>query len=461
MAKQKTIFICENCKATQPKWMGRCPECQEWNTLVEQRAQATTETNTEHRAASRLVHSTAPQPLSAVTIEQVARTRVPMDEFNRVLGGGIVSGSIALIGGDPGVGKSTLLLQTSIALAKTFGPVLYVSGEESISQIKMRADRLGIGSDNLFILNEINVNTIINHAQTLAPHLLIIDSIQTVYRPELNSMPGSVTQVRESAMQFQQIAKGLNISVFLIGHVTKDGSIAGPRVLEHIVDLVLYLEGGRFNAYRLLRGVKNRFGATNEVGIFEMKDLGMVEVPNPSEIFLTERLPNASGSGITVTLEGTRPLLVEIQALTTTTSFGNPRRTANGIDMNRLLLLIAVLTKRVGIKLGDQDIFVNVVGGLRVSEPAADLTVAAAIASSFKNRPIAADIALIGEVGLSGEIRAVGHLERRLKEASKLGFKRCILPKSSLTQKIEGVPLQLLPVQSLPEAIGLAFANET
>lgn len=461
MAKQKIIFICENCKATQPKWMGRCPECQEWNTLVEQRAQTTTETNTEHRAASRLVHSTAPQPLSAVTIEQVARTRVPMDEFNRVLGGGIVPGSIALIGGDPGVGKSTLLLQTSIALAKTSGPVLYVSGEESISQIKMRADRLDIGSDNLFILNEINVNTIINHAQTLAPHLLIIDSIQTVYRPELNSMPGSVTQVRESAMQFQQIAKGLNISVFLIGHVTKDGSIAGPRVLEHIVDLVLYLEGDRFNAYRLLRGVKNRFGATHEVGIFEMKDLGMVEVPNPSEIFLTERLPNASGSGITVTLEGTRPLLVEIQALTTTTSFGNPRRTANGIDMNRLLLLIAVLTKRVGIKLGDQDVFVNVVGGLRVSEPAADLTVAAAIASSFKNRPIAADIALIGEVGLSGEIRAVGHLESRLKEASKLGFKRCILPKSSLTQKIEAVPLKLLPVQSLPEAIGLAFANET
>ena len=316
---------------------------------------------------------------------------------------------------------------------------------------------MGLQTGELFILNETNVNAILQHIQKLNPKLVIIDSIQTIYRDELTSMPGSVTQVRESAMQFQGIAKGRNIPVFLIGHVTKDGSIAGPRVLEHIVDVVLYLEGERFHTYRLLRGVKNRFGATNEVGIFEMKDVGMVEVKNPSQIFLAERLPNASGSAITVTMEGTRPLLVEIQALASTTSFGNPRRTPNGVDMNRLLLLLAVLTKRAGIRLGDQDVFVNVVGGLRVGEPAADLAVAAAIASSFKNRPVAADIALIGEVGLSGELRAVGHLENRLKEAIKLGFKRCVVPQSGALRPAAFPALKLLPARSLPEALQLAL----
>jgi len=457
MAKPKTIFVCQQCGATFPKWMGRCTECGEWNSLIETITQPSKPSATTHRATSHMVTRTAPQPLSAVPMERIDRIRLPMEEFNRVLGGGIVPGSLTLIGGDPGVGKSTLLLQISAALAQQSGPILYVSGEESIYQIKMRAERLGVQAENLFILNEINVNTILEHISDFSPTMVIIDSIQTVYRDELTSMPGSVTQVRESAMQFQAIAKGQNIPIFLIGHVTKDGSIAGPRVLEHIVDVVLYLEGERFHSYRLLRGVKNRFGATNEIGIFEMQDLGMIEVPNPSEIFLTERLPNAAGSVITVTVEGTRPLLVEIQALASTTTFGNPRRTPNGVDMNRLLLILAVLTKRAGIRLGDQDVFVNVVGGLRVNEPAADLPISAAIASSVKNRPIAADVILIGEIGLSGELRAVGHLENRLKEAAKLGFKRAILPKTSTTQKLNVTGIKPVYARSVREAIDTAL----
>jgi len=457
MAKPRTVYICQQCGAEHPKWMGRCPKCEEWNSLVETIVQPAKSAQAEHRAKSYLVSASAPQPLSQVPTEKLKRIRVGVEEFDRVLGGGIVPGSLILIGGDPGVGKSTLLLQISAGLAQSTGPILYVSGEESIYQIKLRAERMGLSEDNLFILNETNVNVILQHIQKLAPKLVIVDSIQTIYRDELTSMPGSVTQVRESAMQFQAIAKGRDIPIFLIGHVTKDGSIAGPRVLEHIVDVVLYLEGERFHTYRLLRGVKNRFGATNEVGIFEMKDVGMVEVENPSQIFLAERLPNASGSAITVTMEGTRPLLVEIQALASTTSFGNPRRTPNGVDMNRLLLLIAVLTKRVGVRLSDQDVFVNVVGGLRVGEPAADLSVAIAIASSFKNRPVAADLALIGEVGLSGELRAVGHLENRLKEAIKLGFKRCIIPQSNTPRKSAFPDLKLLAARSLPEALQLSL----
>jgi DNA repair protein RadA/Sms len=457
MAKIKTVYVCQQCGAEYPKWMGRCTECGQWNTLLETIMQPAKPSQVAHRATTFLVSGTTPQPLSAVPIEKLDRLALSMKEFNRVLGGGIVPGSLILIGGDPGVGKSTLLLQISAQSAQSGSPILYVSGEESIYQIKIRAERLGLREDNLLILNEINVNTIIQHIEKLSPKLVVVDSIQTVYRDELSSMPGSVTQVRESAMQFQAIAKGHNIPIFLIGHVTKDGTIAGPRVLEHIVDVVLYLEGERFHTYRLLRSVKNRFGATDEIGIFEMQDVGMTEVPNPSEIFLTERLPNAAGSAITVTIEGTRPLLVEIQALASTTTFGNPRRTPNGVDMNRLLLLIAVLTKRVGIRLGDQDVFVNVVGGLRVGEPAADLSVAAAIASSFKNRPIAADVALIGEVGLSGELRAVGHLEKRLKEAAKLGFKRCIVPKTNATRELTLPEIESIFARTLPEALQAAL----
>lgn len=411
----------------------------------------------ERVAANRIVTATKPQPLAAVPMATLDRLLLPMNEFNRVLGGGIVPGSVVLIGGDPGIGKSTLLLQISATLAEKTNPILYVSGEESIQQIKLRANRLGLRGDGLFIFNEININAIIQHIQTLSPKLVIIDSIQTMYWEELSSAPGSISQVRETAAQLQTVAKSYNIPIFLIGHVTKDGTIAGPRVLEHMVDVVLYLEGERFHTYRLLRGVKNRFGATNEVGVFEMQDLGLAEVPNPSQIFLAERLPNAPGSTITVTMEGTRPLLVEIQALCSTTSFGNPRRTPNGIDLNRLLLLIAVLAKRVGHRLGDQDVFVNVVGGLRVSEPAADLAIAAAIASSFKNQPIAADLVLIGEVGLSGELRAVGHLESRLKEAIKLGFKRALLPKTNFVRQLEKPDIELIFARSLPEALSTAL----
>jgi DNA repair protein RadA/Sms len=379
-----------------------------------------------------------------------------MEEFNRVLGGGLVPGSLILIGGDPGIGKSTLLLQISAGLGQS-GQVLYVSGEESAQQIKLRASRLNITGDNLFLLTETNMTAILEHIRQMSPNFLIVDSIQTVYLDDMQSAPGSVSQVRECAARFQEVAKGRNVPVFLIGHVTKTGAIAGPRVLEHIVDTVLYLEGEQFHAYRLLRSVKNRFGATNEIGIFEMSDKGLSEVLNPSEAFLAERLPNAAGSAIAVTMEGTRPLLVEVQALASTTTFGNPRRTANGVDLNRLLLLVAVLTKRVGLRLADQDVFVNVIGGLQINEPASDLAVAVALASSVRNRPVAADVALIGEVGLSGELRAVGHLETRLKEAAKLGFKRAVLPASGQLKQLKSPPLELHQARSLAQALDVAL----
>jgi DNA repair protein RadA/Sms len=455
MAKTKTQYVCQECGSIQPKWMGRCPDCGEWNTLVETIVQS------KAGGAGGVVRPlgdqrNAPQPLSAIAADNYQRTLLPVEEFNRVLGGGLVPGSLVLIGGDPGIGKSTLLLQMSAALAE-HGPVMYISGEESAQQIKLRATRLGIMSDQLFLLTETNMTAILDQIRRMSPRFLVVDSIQTVYLEEMQSAPGSVSQVRECAARFQDIAKGQNIPVFLIGHVTKTGVIAGPRVLEHIVDTVLYLEGERFHTYRLLRSVKNRFGATNEVGIFEMSDEGLSQVLNPSEVFLAERLPNAAGSSIAVTMEGTRPLLVEVQALSSTTSFGNPRRTANGVDMNRLLLIVAVLTKRVGMRLSDQDVFVNVIGGLQINEPASDLAVAVAIASSFRNQPVAADVAIVGEVGLSGELRAVGHLETRLKESAKLGFKRCLLPASSQLKGIKDVPLELVKARSLSEALGAAL----
>lgn len=458
MAKVKTRYICQACGSAQPKWMGRCPDCNEWNTLVETIVEPARPGAASPAARQALIGRNTPQPLPQIEADHYRRTMLPMEEFNRVLGGGLVPGSLVLIGGDPGIGKSTLLLQMSEGLAKE-GVLLYVSGEESAQQIKLRADRLSISNERLLVLTETNMTAILEHIRQTSPNFLVVDSIQTVYLEELQSAPGSVSQVRECAARFQEVAKGQNIPVFLIGHVTKTGVIAGPRVLEHIVDTVLYLEGERFHAYRLLRSVKNRFGATNEIGIFEMGDVGLSQVLNPSEIFLAERLPNASGSSIAITLEGTRPLLVEIQALASTTSFGNPRRTANGVDMNRLLLLIAVLTKRVGVRLADQDIFVNVVGGLQIREPAADLAVAAALASNFRNRPVFADLAIVGEVGLSGELRAVGHMETRLKEAAKLGFKRCLLPASSQLKQMGEPPLELLKVRSLGEALELALVH--
>jgi len=455
VAKTRTQFVCQQCGSTSPRWMGRCPDCGEWNTLVE-----TIVESKERSPLSYAVPRSKPQRLSEVTADGLERVPLPMPEFSHVLGGGIVPGSMVLIGGDPGIGKSTLLLQVSALMAEALGKVLYISGEESVHQMKMRAGRLGITTDQLYLLTETNLNVILEHIQELEPKAVVVDSIQTVYLDELGSTAGSISQVRECASRLMQVAKGEGIPIFLVGHVTKAGAIAGPKVLEHIVDTVLYLEGDRFHAYRLLRSVKNRFGATSEVGVFEMGSQGLIEVANPSEAFLAERLPNAAGSSIAVTLEGTRPLLVEIQALASTTSFGLPRRTANGVDFNRLLLLVAVLNKRVGLRLSDQDIFVNVVGGLKINEPAADLAVAIAIASSFKGAPVAADLAIVGEIGLSGELRAVGQLSKRLNEAAKLGFKRCLVPKSFRRQEIASDGIEIIGVRSLQEALQVALINK-
>lgn len=400
-----------------------------------------------------------PKRLSDISGDPDERWPLPIDEFARVLGGGVVPGSVVLIGGDPGIGKSTLLLQTAIEMAAD-RRVLYVSGEESERQIKGRALRLAGErpvSDELFLLTETDLEAITVQVEELKPDLAIIDSIQTVQSAEFESAAGSLSQVREGAMRFQSLAKASGMAVFLVGHVTKEGAIAGPRVLEHVVDTVLYLEGDPFHAYRLLRSVKNRFGATTEVGVFEMKPSGLAEVMNPSEAFLAERVLNAPGSAVAVTMEGTRPLLVEVQGLTSSTTFGHPRRTANGLDANRLLLIIAVLTRRVGVRLSDQDVFASVVGGMRVSEPAADLAIATAIASSADDRGLPADLALIGEIGLSGELRRVGQLETRLMEAAKLGFRRVVVPKSFRPPDSLPEGLVLVPARSVREAFDVAF----
>jgi DNA repair protein RadA/Sms len=413
-----------------------------------------------------MAHS-APRTLRQIEGEAEDRWPLPLEEFARVLGGGVVPGSLVLLGGDPGIGKSTLLGQMALLLAEQVGPVLYVSGEESERQIKMRLLRLmppngeapvaKALSDQLYLVTETNLEVILDHIQALKPRLVVIDSIQTVYLQGLTSAAGSVSQVRECAARLQALAKLSGIAVFLIGHVTKEGTLAGPRVLEHIVDTVLQLEGDRHQAYRLLRAAKNRFGATSEVGVFEMRGSGMVEVSNPSEAFLAERMANAPGSAIAVTMEGTRPLLVEIQGLTSVTAFGNPRRTPNGVDYYRLLLITAVLTKRLGLRLADQDVFVNVVGGLKISEPAADLAVATAIASSVQDRAAQADCALVGEIGLSGELRAVNQLPQRLREAKQLGFRRVVVPR--LARRVEAWPegLEVIQARSLREALDAAL----
>jgi DNA repair protein RadA/Sms len=402
---------------------------------------------------------TLPQRLSEISPDGLDRLPLPMEEFARVLGGGVVPGSLILVGGEPGIGKSTLLLQMAVLMSAASGPVLYVSGEESARQIKMRADRLKIETDEMFVVTETNLDTILAHVESVQPRLLIIDSVQTTYNETLTSASGSVSQVRETATRLQVLAKQSGVAVFLVGHVTKEGAIAGPKVLEHIVDTVLYLEGDLFHAYRLLRSVKNRFGATSEVGVFEMREQGLEQVTNPSEAFLAERMVNSAGSAIAVTMEGTRPLLVEVQALTSTSSFGHPRRTANGIDFNRLLLIVAVLSKRVGMQLGDQDVFANVIGGLRVSEPASDLAVAMAIASSVRDLPIPADLAFVGEIGLSGELRTVSQLPTRLREVAKLGFRRCVIPKTIRRQKTElPAGLEILSARSLYQALEIALA---
>jgi DNA repair protein RadA/Sms len=441
--------------------MGRCPQCGAYNSLVEEVV------TPPPPAAKGRPHglSGTSTPRRLTEIDSLAEKRLPLliGEFARVLGGGIVPGSIVLIAGDPGIGKSTLLLQVALEVAQS-ATVLYISGEESERQIKMRASRLMTRTENksafpenLFLVTETNLETIFEHVAVIKPELLIVDSIQTVYIPEMDSAAGSVSQVRESANRLRELAKSSGPAVFVIGHVTKEGTIAGPRVLEHIVDTVLYLEGDRFQAYRLLRSVKNRFGATAEVGVFEMVEHGLVEVANPSEAFLAERMVNAAGSAIAVTLEGTRPLLVEIQGLTSAAQFGNARRTPNGVDYNRLLMIAAVLTRRVGLKLAEVDIFVNVVGGLKIDEPAADLAIAAAVASSMRDLPVRADTVLIGEIGLAGELRMPGQMPVRLREAAKLGFKTAIVPKRLRKGEPWPADLEIVEARSVIQALELAL----
>lgn len=458
-SKSRAVYVCQQCGGEQPKWSGRCPDCGEWNSFVETVVSAPARLSSALMAHSDGGTGARPVPITQVQSNEAGRIQVPGEEFNRVLGGGIVPGSLILIGGEPGIGKSTLLSQVSGDLA-LYGekPVLYISGEESPQQIKLRASRLGINPSNLYLLAETNLEAVLAQIEGLQPGLVIVDSIQTVYLPDLTSAAGSVSQVRECTSRLTQLAKGRSIPMFLVGHVTKEGAIAGPRVLEHMVDVVLYLEGDRFHQYRLLRGVKNRFGSTNEVGVFEMGSEGMVEVTNPSAAFLAERNSGTPGTAIAVTLEGTRPILVEVQALTSPTASGLPRRTANGIDYNRLLMLGAVLTKRVGLSLSNQDVYVNIVGGLKISEPAVDLALAVAIASSYRDMQVDPEVALIGEVGLSGELRTVSQLERRLLEAAKLGFTRVIYPPQGRKPKLPP-GLQGQSVATLGEAIAAALVR--
>lgn len=447
----RTVFVCQQCGKESLRWLGLCPNCQQWNTFVETVVSVTAPARVS--TAENLLTE-----LSQVSIEKADRFPIAMAEFNRVLGGGLVSGSMVLISSDPGIGKSTLLLQVSALIARDKGKVVYVSGEETQRQIKLRAERLGLSGERLYLLAETDLNVILSQLEQLQPSLAVIDSIQTVYLPELETSPGSVAQVRECTLRLMQWAKPNSVPVFITGHVTKEGAIAGPKVLEHIVDVVLYLEGESFSAYRLLRCVKNRFGSTNEVGVFEMKEQGMVEVDNPSKAFLSQRWGEAVGSAVVPTLEGSRPLLVEIQALTNPTAFGMPRRTANGVDFGRLLLIIAVLSKRAGLKLGNQDIIANVAGGIRIGEPAADLGIALAIASSFKDMAVDPQMAVVGEVGLSGELRAVSQLDRRVAEAARLGFKRCLVPK--VGSRISGPKdIQVIPVSTLREAANVALVK--
>jgi DNA repair protein RadA/Sms len=454
MAKRKTSYICQQCGYISPAFLGRCPECGEWNTMVE----TIEETGPRSSGGRKPIGAVRAASLSSIGSADLDRIPVPIEEMNRVLGGGLVRGSLVLLGGDPGIGKSTLVLQIAGGLATGTRSVLYISGEESAQQIKLRADRLSVKGEQLLVLSETNLQLALDAAEVANPGLLIIDSIQTVYVDDLTSAAGSVSQVRECTSRLMQWAKPRNIPVLIVGHVTKEGAIAGPRVLEHMVDAVLYLEGERHHHYRILRGVKNRFGSTDEVGVFEMADVGLQEVRNPSEAFLEERNGNAAGTTVAVTMEGTRPILVEVQALSSTTAFGLPRRSGNGLDANRLQLLVAVLQKRVGLPLQGQDIYANVVGGLRIAEPAADLPVALAIASSFRDRPVDQQTVAIGEIGLSGEIRSVNHLERRLIEARRLGFKRAIVPAALGRRSASfGEGIELIRVSNLSEALEAAM----
>ncbi len=449
MARAKTtVFFCQSCGYESSKWMGQCPGCKEWNTFVEETVDKKSVGKT--RAA---VSETKPVPLSAIEASTDERISTQMSELDRVMGGGIVSGSLVLVGGDPGIGKSTLLLQVCRNLAAQKIDVLYISGEESLQQIKIRAQRVGSFEDSLHLLCETNLDTIRSVIDREKPQIVVIDSIQTMYSEDVGSAPGSVSQVREATSVLMQIAKGMNITIFIVGHVTKEGVVAGPRVLEHMVDTVLYFEGDRYAAYRILRGVKNRFGSTNEIGVFEMCQEGLREVKNPSEYMLSGKPEGASGSVVACSMEGTRPILLEVQALVCHTNFGMPRRTAAGTDYNRVNLLMAVLEKRLGLKLSDCDAYVNIAGGIRMNEPAIDLGIVLAIVSSYKERPIDEKTICFGEVGLSGEVRAVSMAEQRVLEAKKLGFTTCILPQVSKEsmRPVEGI--RLVGVRTVKDAM--------
>ena len=448
MAKgKKSVFFCQNCGHEENKWLGQCPMCKEWNTFVEEPV------SFSKSASAKLIKDAEVVALKHVETDQEERIKTKIEELDRVLGGGIVPGSLLLVGGDPGIGKSTLLLQVCQRLCEDKHQVLYISGEESLKQIKLRPNRMGEFTEDLLLLCETNLEIVKNVIQKRKPEVVIIDSIQTMYSEEVASAPGSVSQVRESTNVFMQLAKGLGISIFIVGHVTKEGTVAGPRVLEHMVDTVLYFEGDRHASYRILRGVKNRFGSTNEIGVFEMRQNGLVEVENPSEFMLNGKPENASGSVVACSMEGTRPILIEIQALVCSSNFGMPRRTAAGTDYNRVNLLMAVLEKRVGIHLSNYDAYVNIAGGIKMNEPAVDLGIVMAIVSSYKNQPIDEKTIVFGEVGLSGEVRAVNMPEQRVAEAKKLGFTTCIMPEVSreVVKNIKGI--KIIGVKTINEAL--------
>ncbi len=452
----KTAYFCQECGYKSLKWMGKCPGCGQWNTLVEETVEREKKAGRDHPRWEK--HQ--PLPISEITARTDIRTGSGLKEFDRILGGGVVAGSLVLVGGEPGIGKSTILLQVSNALSAAAGTVLYVSGEESVQQTKLRAERLGASSSGLYLVSETNLDLILEYIRQVGPSLVVIDSIQTVFQPEVSSSPGSIAQVRECAARLLVAAKSEGFSIFLVGHVTKTGAIAGPRVLEHMVDTVLYFEGDRHHSYRILRAVKNRFGSTDEIGIFRMTEEGLKEVKNPSEIFLSQREPGLTGSVVVPCLEGKRPILVEIQALTASTGLAIPRRRATGIDVNRVLILMAVLERRAGLRLGDKDVFVNVVGGVKIVEPAADLGLVAAVASNLKNRPIPPETVILGEVGLGGEVRAVRQIEARLKEAAKLGFSRAIIPAAGAGE-IKKIPgLEVVPVRKIREALSAALEEK-
>jgi DNA repair protein RadA/Sms len=456
MAKAKTHFVCQSCGYQAHKWLGRCPGCQGWNTFVEERV---IEEKAPERDLLGFEAEAVPMPITEIVREERERLQIGIGEFDRVLGGGIVFGSVILVGGDPGIGKSTLLLQVMNRLASKERKVLYISGEESLQQTKLRADRLGVSSDQLYVVSETSLEKILHDIQTIRPSTVVVDSIQTIYCSDLPSTPGSISQVREASSRLLYLAKHLSIPIFLIGHVTKEGFIAGPKVLEHMVDTVLYIEGEANYSFRILRAVKNRFGSTNEIGVFEMKDSGLVEVTSPSEFFLSGRAQPTSGSVVMPSIEGSRPILIELQALVVSTNFGIPRRTAQGVDPNRVSLLVAVMEKRLGIHLSSHDIFLNIAGGMRVNEPGTDLGVIASIASSYKDKVISPDMVVFGEVGLGGEVRGVSQSEVRVKESARLGFKRCLLPKQNQEKMKEKElkEIELTGVSTVQEAMAVLF----